>query len=319
MAELPYYEPSESSLYGDRLPDPIKEDLVSVDRQRPSKSANTPVPQSIVEAHCSAGSGSTSPRGTSNGARTEIPRLDKADAQPPTGVASGDGFYPGCIHIKADSNTVALWHLDTQKREPISVFTNAEPYQPTTPGSQVQGHHGYYRQLGCIPIANDTTPNTTLCWDINLPEGEYLNLESNAKDGPPTSSRANQPFSFSPSVSPTTSNARASTYPKSPISSRRTRLRAQLGSAGQRRKSLDCNVARLGTALEMEEPHECGQRAALQGHLKCQLQVAERQREGLLARGVKTKELNMEIEGLRMDLREAYGGGEDIKRRRMNG
>ncbi|KAK0513181.1 hypothetical protein JMJ35_004167 [Cladonia borealis] len=330
MSELPYYAPGESGLYGDRLSDPIKGDSVSADRQLSSKSADTIVPQSIAEAHSLAGSGSPSPRGNSNGAKTETPRLDKADPLPPTPVASENTFYPGCIHIKADPNTIALWHPDTRKREPISVVTKAKTFQPTTPGSQVQGYHGYYQQLGCIPIAYETTPNTTLCWDINSPEGEYLNLTSTAKDGPPTSSRENQPFSFSPSISPTTSNTRASTSPicrscssaptspKSPISSRRTRLRAQLASARQRRKSLDCDIARLSTALEMEEPHECGQWAALQGHLKCQLQVAERQREELVARGEKTEELDIEIEGLRGTLGETYGGGGDGKRKRMN-
>ena len=68
----------------------------------------------------------------------------------------------------------------------------------------------------------------------------------------------------------------------------------------------------------MEEPHERGERAALQGHLKCQLQVAERQREGLVASGERTEELDMEIERLRGALGEAYGDGGDGKRRKMN-
>ena len=68
----------------------------------------------------------------------------------------------------------------------------------------------------------------------------------------------------------------------------------------------------------MEEPYECGQWGALQGHLKSQLQVAERQRKGLVARGEKTEELDKEIEGFRGDSGETYGGGGDGKRRRMN-
>ena len=68
----------------------------------------------------------------------------------------------------------------------------------------------------------------------------------------------------------------------------------------------------------MEEPHERGERAALQGHLKCQLQVAERQKEGLVARGERTEEMDMEIERLRGRLGETYGGEGDGRRRGMH-
>ena len=329
MIELPYHASGESGLYGNRLPQLSTGDSVSADRQLSSKSANALLSQFITETDLSAKSISTSPPGPSDGAKTQFPNLEEADPQP-IPVASQDTFYPGCIHIRADSNTIALWHPDDQEREHSSVVPKAETLQPTIAGSQVQSYPGHYQQLGCIPIAVKSRPNTTLCWDLNSPEGEYLNLTPNARYGSPTSSKEKQPLSFSPSMSPTTSDTYASRSPicpsystsptpsTSPISSKRTRLRAQLASARQQRKSLDCNIARLSTALGIEDPHECGQWAALQGHLKSQLQVVERQRERLLVKGETTEVLDMEIEGLRAALGETGGDGEDGKRRRMN-
>ena len=333
MIELPYYASGESGLYGNRLPNLSTGDSVSADRQLFGKSANALLPQFTTEADLPAKTSSTSPPGRSDRAKTHFSHRNKADLQPPTPAASQNTFYPGCVHIRADSNTVALWHPDAQEREHSSVVPKAKTLQPTTPGSQVQSYPGYYQQLGCIPIAVKSCPNTTLCWDLNSPEGEHLNLAPNAGHEPPTFSKENQPLSFSPSISPTTSDAYASTSPIcpsystsptsdtspiSPISSKRTRLCEQLASARQQRKSLNCNIARLSTALGIENSHECGQWAALQGHLKSQLQVAERQRERLVAKGERTEVLDMEIEGLRAALGEIDGDGEDRKRRRMN-
>ena len=217
-----------------------------------------------------------------------------------------------------------LWHPDAQEREHISAVPTAKTLHPTTPGSQAQSYTGYYQQLGCIPIADKRRPNTTLFWDLNSPEGEYINLTLNAKDGPPTSAKENQPLSFSPSISPAISDAYASTspicpsYSTSPISSKRARLYAQLASARQQRKALDCDIARLSTALGVEVPQVSGQWAALQGHLKSQLQVIERQKEGLVAKGERTEELDMEIEVLRGALGEIDGDEGDGERKRTN-
>ena len=311
MSELPYYASGESGLYGNRLPNLSTADSVSADRQLFSKSANALIPQSTTERESPAKLGSTNSPGNSDAAKTQFPLHEKANSQPPTPVASQNTFYPGCIHIREDSNTISLWHPDAQQRENISVIPNAITSNPTTPGSQVPSYPGHYQQLGCVPIADDTRPNTILYWDLNSPEGEYINLTLNAKNESPASSKENQPISFSPSISPTTSDAYASTSPfgpscsdsatspTSPISSERTRLRAQLASARQQRKSLDCDIARLSTALGIGYSHEVGQRNVLQGHLKSQLQVVERQREALVARGERTEILDMEIEGLR--------------------
>ena len=324
MPKSPYYAPGESGLYGKRLPHLSTGDSVSADRQLSSKSANALVPQSTAEADSPANQGSTGSPGNSDGAKTHFPHRQRADSQPIAPIASHDTFYPGCIHIKVHSNTVALWHPDAQKREPISVAPKARTLQPTTPGSQVQAYPGYYQQLGIIPITADSQPNTTLCWNLNSPEGEYTKVASNAEDGPPTSSKQNQPLSRPPSISPTRSDAYTSTSPirrscpTSPTSPKRTRLRAQLASARQRRKSLDCDIARLSTALGVEEPHECGQWAALKVRLESQLQAAQRQREGLVARGETTEALDVKIEVLREALGEADGDGGDVKRRRMN-
>ena len=324
MHESPYYSPGESGLYGNRLPHLSTGDSVSADRQLSIKSANALVPQSTTQNNYPANAGSTSSSGNLDGAKTPVSHRDNADSQPLAPVASHETFYPGCIHMKVDSNTIALWHPDAQKREPISVAPKAETLQPTTPGSRVQAYPGYYQQLGIIPIKDNSHPNTTLCWDLNSTEGEYTKLTSNAEDGPPTSSKENHPHSLSPSISSTTNDAYASTCPirrscpTSPISPKRTRLRAQLASARQRRKSLDCDIARLSTALGFEEPHECGEWAALKGRLESQLQAAQRQREGLVARGGKTEALDVKIEVLREALGETDGEGEGIKRRRMN-
>ena len=324
MPESPYYAPGESGLYGNRLPHLSTGDSVSTGRQPSSKSANALVSQSTAEADSPANPGFTGSPGSSDGAKTQSPHRQTADSQPPAPVASHDTFYPGCIHIKVDSNTMAIWHPDPQKREPVSVVPKAKMLQPATPGSQVQAYPGYYQQLGIIPIRDDSHPNTTLCWDVNSPEGEDTNLTSNAEDGPPTSSKENQPISRSPSISPARSDAYASTSPirrsclTSPTSPKSTRLRAQLASARQRRKSLDCDIARLSTALGVEEPHECGQWAALKGRLESQLQAAQRQREGLVARGESTEALDVRIEVLREALGETDADGGDFKRRRMN-
>ena len=324
MPESPYYAPGESGLYGNRLPHLSTGDSVSAHRQLSSKSANALVPQSTAGADSPTKPGFTGSPASSDGAKTQFPHRQTADTQPPAPFASHDTFYPGCIHIKVDSNTMAIWHPDPQKREPISIVPKAKTLQPTTPGSQVQAYPGYYQQLGFIPIKGDSHPNTTLCWDLNSPEGEYTNLTSNAEDGPLTSSKETQPISRSPSISPTRSDAYASTSPirrscpTSPTSPKRTRLRAQLASARQQRNLLDCDIARLSTALGVEEPHECSQWAALQGHLESQLQAARRQREGFVARGENTEVLDVKIEVLREALGEADGDGGDVKRRRMN-
>lgn len=68
----------------------------------------------------------------------------------------------------------------------------------------------------------------------------------------------------------------------------------------------------------MEEPHERGQWTALQAHSTAQLQVAERQRERLVAMGEKTEELDMEIEGMKEALGDIKTNGGNGKRRRMN-
>ena len=48
------------------------------------------------------------------------------------------------------------------------------------------------------------------------------------------------------------------------------------------------------------------------------MQAAQRQREGLVARGGKTEALDVKIEVLREALGETDGEGEGIKRRRLN-
>ncbi len=394
MSKLPYYVSRESTQNETRLPDLGTGDSVSADRQLYSKSANTPVPQS-TKAVCSlANSGSASPLGNWNGAKTQNPPQDNVDPQPPAPVASQNTFYPGYIHIRADSNPMSLWHPDAQERENISFVSKAKTSHPMSPGSQVPSYPGYYHQLGFIPIADKTHPNTTLYWDLNAPEGEYINLTLNAKNPSPTSSissgteypvcrtliqpkprldipaakvnffrpsspllssptspskrqhntiahedspaipplntptflsKENQSFSFSPSTSPTTDNFHASTSPICPScstsptsSSKRTRLRAQLASARQQRKSLDCDIARLSTALGIGDSPGFVPWDVLQRHLESQLQVVERQREGLVAQGERTEELEMEIEGLRGALGEVEWDDGDGKRRRMN-
>ena len=61
-------------------------------------------------------------------------------------------------------------------------------------------------------------------------------------------------------------------------------------------------------ALGIEDPHDFGQWAARQGHLKSQLQVIERQKEGLVVRGERTEVLDREIENLREALGEGHRG-----------
>ena len=56
----------------------------------------------------------------------------------------------------------------------------------------------------------------------------------------------------------------------------------------------------------------------LQGHLESQLQVVERQREGLVAKGERTEELDMEIEGLKGALSKVDGDEGDGKRTGIN-
>ena len=174
MPESPYYASRESTQYGNRIPNLVTGEWVSADRQLSSKSANTLEPQTTTGAGSSANSGSTNSPGDSTGAKTPFPHLEKANSQPPTPVDSQNTFYPGCIHIRANSNTVALWHPEPQKREIIDGVPNAQKSPPKTPGSQVPSYPGYYQQLGCIPIADNTRPNTTLYWNTNSTEGEHM-------------------------------------------------------------------------------------------------------------------------------------------------
>ena len=318
--ELPQYASRESAKGGNRLPNLDTGDLVSADRQLFGKFANALVPQSTTEADSLAKSGSTSSPGNADGAKTHSSHREEVDSQPPTPAASQNTYYPGYIHIKANPNTRSLWHPDAQNRDNISVVSQTKTSHPPTPGSQVPSYPWYYQQLESIPIAAKTHSNKNRYWDHNSPEGEYTNLTLSAKNRPPTSFKENQGLSFSPANSPTASDAcsNSNNSPTSPSSSKRTRLRAEVASTSQRRKSLDDDIARLITALVSGYPHQFGQRNALQGHLGSQLQVVERQREALVARGEETDILDKEIEKLRGALGKIDGDEGNWNRRRMN-
>lgn len=70
--------------------------------------------------------------------------------------------------------------------------------------------------------------------------------------------------------------------------------------------------------IEIEDAIDFGQPTALQLHLKSQIQVIERQKESLVAKGETTEVIDMQIEVLRGRLDELDGDEEDGKRRKMN-